>query len=145
MGRPDERLWHGGAPGLQPGDLLLPPAQTGIATSSDILIALTGFDPHDNGVETDRMRTDRVYLTRDRELARAYAACWTAKAEHGLQVGRGALYVARPIGEVWPDPDLPDVSVECERAEVIAVYDAAVTLPWQKAERRLLAHVGSAR
>ncbi|MEV7805077.1 hypothetical protein AB0O28_19210 [Microbispora sp. NPDC088329] len=139
----DSRLWHGGVPGLQPGDLLLPPGQTGITTSSQILAAL-GFDPHENGVEPDRMRTDRVYLTRDREFARAYAATWTAKARHGFRIGCGALYVARPIGESWPDPDLPGC-VECERAEVVAVYDAAVTMPWPKAERRLLSYVGSAR
>lgn len=70
----DQRLWHGGAPGLQPGDLLLPPSVTGVVTTAQWMAA-RGFDPHTHGVEADRMRLDRVYLTHDKDLARAYAGC----------------------------------------------------------------------
>lgn len=140
----DTRLWHGGVPGLNPGDLLLPPNQTGIITTTQIAQTL-GFDPHEHGVEADRMRPDRVYLTPHRELARAYAACWTSKTDSGLRTGYGSLYVARPVGEFWPDPDLPDgVGIECEQAEIVAVYDPAVRMPFHQIERRMGAFIGIA-
>lgn len=142
----DQRWWHGGVGGLRPGDLLLPPAVTAVTTTGQWMSGM-GFDPHENGVERDRMRRDRVYLTHDREMARAYAASWTINVQSGLTDGQGtrygALYVARPAGEWWTDPDLPDDSIECERAEVVEVYNAAVVLPWSAVERRMLAKVGA--
>ncbi|MFC6081004.1 hypothetical protein [Sphaerisporangium aureirubrum] len=135
---PGTQLWHGGYPGLKPGDLLLPPDQTGILTTAQILTD-RGVDPHALGMEPDRMRRDRVYLTTGRELARAYAACWTIESDAGVREGPpGALYLARPIGESWPDPDMPPgVGIECERAEVVAVVKPAVRLTLAAIDRRM--------
>ncbi|RCG27233.1 hypothetical protein DQ384_26305 [Sphaerisporangium album] len=134
----DIRLWHGGFPGLKPSDLLLPPDQTGSLTSARLLKGM-GFDPHANGVEADRMRSDRVYLTTDRGLARAYAACWITQTGGEYRLGRGALYVARPVGESWPDPDMPDGCIECDRAEIVTVYDAAVRMTEREITRKMAA------
>lgn len=131
MPKEDLRLWHGGKPGLSPGDLLLPPCETGVLTRVDLLTAAGIITP--DWMDADRNRRDRVYLTRDRELARAYAYSWEWD-----QLGRGALYIARPVGPSWPDPDLLDHSIECERAEVVAVYDPAVQMSARRYQRIML-------
>lgn len=116
----DLRWWHGGVPGLRPGDLLLPPAETGASTRVDLMTAARVIPP--GWMNGDRNRRDRVYLTSKRELARAFA--WGQGQRTGDR--RGALYIARPIGQYSPDPDMVEHSIECERAEVITVYDPHV-------------------
>lgn len=116
----DTRLWHGGAPGLKVGELLLPPSETGTEHS------LTGHALADD-VETGLMRSDLVYLTTDRASARAYAAAYP----------NGALYVAEPLGEQEPDPDAPEIAIRCPRARITAVYDPCVR--WAERGERWLA------
>ena len=115
----DVRYWHGGVPGLRPGDELLPPTITGNK------IALTArYVP--STVDADHARHDRVYLTTNRAAARAFAACYP----------NGALYIAEPIGATEPDPDAPTVSIRCERARVVSVYDPCVL--WSERGHRWL-------
>jgi Rifampin ADP-ribosyl transferase len=75
-------LYHGGVPGLVPGQKLLPPSLTGACSCAD----------HDS----EHCRADRVYLTTDAEEAAVYAALATPG-------GRGDVYEVEPIGELRPD------------------------------------------
>lgn len=103
------RYWHGGFPGLKPGDLVLSASETGTDRT------LTGYGVP-VGYSPDHIRSDRVHLTTDRAAGKAYAAGYPD----------GALYVVEPIGDIERDPDAPDVSVRCERARVVSVYDPCV-------------------
>lgn len=105
----DTRLWHGGVPGLNVGDLLLPVTESGTDRN------LTGYGMLPTR-QPGHVRQDRVHLVTDRAAARAYAAAYP----------NGALYVAEPLGETEPDPDAPDIAIRCERARVTAVYDPCV-------------------
>lgn len=84
----------------------------------------------------DVNRSDRVYLTTDRELARGYAG-YRALTDGTF----GALYIAEPVGETSPDPDLPEVSVQCARARITRVYDPVIRLPGRRCARLLARHI----
>ncbi|MEV5048209.1 hypothetical protein AB0N20_27330 [Streptomyces griseoincarnatus] len=106
--RPPARYFHGGVPGLVPGDLLLPPDTTGAerTLTADVL-GMGG-----------RARRDRVYVTTGREVARVYAALFLD----------GALYEVEPVGELVADPDCAVVGVSWEvpAARVVRVVDPVV-------------------
>lgn len=106
--RPPARYFHGGVPGLVPGDLLLPPDTTGAerTLTADVL-GMGG-----------RARRDRVYVTTGREVARVYAALFLD----------GALYEVEPVGELVADPDcaVAGVSWEVPAARVVRVVDPVV-------------------
>ncbi|MHA3838265.1 hypothetical protein ACXR8F_21335 [Terrabacter sp. AAH1] len=111
------RLYHGGAPGRRPGELLLPPSVTGLnATLRDQSRA--------QGLRNITQRHDRVYVTSHRELARAFAGGW--KDSVG-RIGRGSLYRVE-AEECDPDPDLPGlgISFQTPQAVVTGVIDAHV-------------------
>ncbi len=122
---PMRSLWHGGAPGRRPGDLLLPPSITRLAhTSGDISL--------EGGLSEIGYRPDLVYLTSDRKLARCYAAFWSFEAS---RPGNGWLYrVQVQDHDLSPDDDLlssPGLSFQCASAEVVSVYEKAVMYgPW---------------
>lgn len=101
------RLYHGGVPGLLPGETLLPPLVTGVRSCAD----------HD----AEHSRSDRVYLTTDPAEAAAYAAL-TAPGGHG------DVYEAKPLDTLEPDP--PDVagtgSYATRAAAVLAVVRRCV-------------------
>lgn len=125
------RLWHGGAPGRRVGALLLPPSVTGIAlTVRDMSV--------ESGMTEIAQRDDRVYVTTDRELARAWAGVWTAD---GIHHGGGTLYRV-DADDLEPDGDLlslPELSFQAPRARVVAVYDSHV--PYSPKFRRTLQRV----
>jgi len=113
-GQPSTRneLWHGGAPGRRPGDQLLPPAVTGLQrTSSQLSMA--------EGLDDIAYRSDRIYLSTDRELARIWAGQWT---DLDGRVGYGWLYrVEVDVDALEPDEDLlslPGLSYQAPRATV---------------------------
>jgi hypothetical protein len=112
---PAVRYWHGGAPGLRAGDRILPPDTTGTAYTliayARQVAAAAGFDC--------AQRTDRVYLTTDREDAKVYAFLYP----------RGSLYRVQPDDPLEPDLDctVPGLSWQAPGATVLAVYDACVT------------------
>ena len=115
------QLWHGGAPGREEGEWLFPPDETGIpVTSRDLSV--------DAGLDQIAHRRDRVYLTTDRGLAKAWAGIWTPDGERH---GGGTLYrVEADLLE--PDEDLlslPGVSFQAPRARVVRVYDPYVAYP----------------
>lgn len=70
-------------------------------------------------------REDRVYVTSDRNLARAWAGIWTPD---GVHHGGGALYQVE-AEDLEPDEDLLSLgglSFQVARARVLTVYDPHV-------------------
>lgn len=114
-------LWHGGAPGREPGDLLLPPTATGLRyTRADVASEEQVQDPI-------LQRSDRVYVTTDRELAQVFAAEWSIDGElHGggwlylVEVEEGVLEVDDDLAS------LPGVSFQAPSARVIRVWQRDV-------------------
>jgi hypothetical protein len=105
------RFFHGGVPGFQPGDLLLPPQATGVERT---LTAVA----QEMGASADHARRDVVYVTSGREVARVYAAL----------TPDGGLYEVVPEGPLGEDPDctLAGVSFTCRYAVVVRVVDPVV-------------------
>lgn len=95
--------YHGGAPRLSVGDLILPSAVTGASCNADF------------GAEKV-CRRDRIYLTSDFQAATFFAAMHHSN--------HGAIYEVIPIGPVIADPDCnqPGLSLEGEQARVIRVF-----------------------
>lgn len=114
--------FHGGVPGLQPGDELLPPDRTGTDRRLSSYVAALGGPAH-------AQRTDLVYLTTNRQVARAYAAFYPD----------GALYQVMPARPVDADPDcsMPDLSYQCPMGIVVAVVDPVVLFRDRTPERWL--------
>lgn len=116
MTRPD-RYWHGGAPGLKPGDLIAPQPAGEVGHLLDgcpICEARKAGAP----LDSDDNNPEWVYVTTSREYARLYAAGYP----------RGGLYQVEPIGEMHDrtgEHD-PEPSWGVESARVLVVYDAVV-------------------
>ena len=93
--------YHGGVPGLQPGDVLRPPNETGAPSRSP--------DP-----EVPKAREDLVYVTSQLEAAVVYAALYPR--------GRlGHVYEVLPAGgalEEDPGCEVSDRSFACRWAVV---------------------------
>ena len=73
-------------------------------------------------------RPDRVYLTADRELARAFAYRAVNR-----QAGTGWVYNVVPIGPVEVDPDYAayaanHVGVTCSQARIVGIEDSPVSM-----------------
>jgi hypothetical protein len=107
----DLRYWHGGAPGLNPGDKLLPPDLTGTSHTLSAYVTDADNAPH-------AQRRDLVYVTTSKAVARAYAAFYLD----------GALYEVAPADPIEPDPDCyePGLSWQCPAATVTAIVDPIV-------------------
>lgn len=119
------QFWHGGAPGLRIGTMLLTAEAARRAGRWDT--GHLGQHGYDDGT-TD---VGQVYFTTDRELARAF--CCTLAG--GV---RGTLYRVEPIGPVVPDPDFDghDVSFSARGAVIVDVDEVDVTLtPTERAAR----------
>lgn len=112
--------YHGGFPGLKPGDQLLPPDQTGTDHRLSATVAQMGGPAY-------AQRTDLVYLTTDRQVARAYAAFYPD----------GALYQVLPASPVDRDPDCNEdgLSWHCPMGLVVAVVDPVVLFRDRTPER----------
>ena len=113
------RIWHGGAPDLRPDDLILPPSSTGADSMRQESI--------DAGFRRVVTAPDLVYVTTERELARAIAAHW---AKRRKSQGRGWLYrVSLDDADLEPDDDLPRgpfSSFQAARVRVAIVLDRDV-------------------
>lgn len=131
------RLYHGGVSGLKPGQLLLPPCETGHVPARLTTGKLFDGESVEDYLGPDINRGDRVYLTPDREFARAYAAMIGVMSGSGY----GSLYVAEPVGPAEPDPDIPQASVQCARAVIRSVYDPVVTMGFDQIVRRVSRYI----
>lgn len=118
------RLFHGGVPGLRPGDLIEPghhrPSHDGCpwcAAREDGTATLDPLPAHG----------DRVYATPHKLYARFYASLY----------GLGDLYRVAPVGETLPSREDPIETHTAPAYRVTQVVDRAVRLI--PAERRRLA------
>lgn len=122
-----EPLYHGGAPGLRPGDLITPrpPGDTAhLHDNCPTCQARAAGQPLDG----DDNNPNLVYVTTDRDYARIYAAGYP----------NGAIYRVTPIGELTDRSDHDPVpSWGCAAARVEAVLDPLVYLT-DKQRRQLV-------
>lgn len=107
--------YHGGVPGLQVGDRVLPPDVTEIEHRLSAYVPAGA--PHGT-------RTDVVYLARHEQHARVYAALYPD----------GALYQVVPESPVDPDPDAPDMAYTAPSAIVVAVLRPRVVFAHRRIE-----------
>ena len=118
-----ERLWHGGVPGLRPGDLITPGHRRLGITGCPIC---AGRDAgNTDQIDPPSRHPDKIYLTTSREYARFYAA-----------LSRGDLYRVSPVGPVQRSAEDTIATYMASSARVVAVYARAVTLTWS--QRRAL-------
>lgn len=112
MSQPARRFWHGGAPGLQPGERLTSPLTCGHTLGPTHRASLQ------QGLNNIAQPTDRVYVTTNRNIAWAFASNWLAP--DGRR-GRGGLYLVETTS-YEPDEDmlsLRDENFQCAEATVI--------------------------
>jgi hypothetical protein len=107
---------HGGVPGLKPGDLILPPARTGVLTPRDVL----GRYERDAWYawKYDKEDPAWVFMTLDLDTAVMHAALWTVCP---WTEGDGHIY--RVVPEGWHER-LPDDPARCGTS---VCYQAVVT------------------
>lgn len=126
------RLFHGGAPGLRPGDLIEPGHERKVHVNcawcqararGELTAATDGLSDH----------PDRIYLTPERMYARYYASLY----------GRGDLYRVEPVGELQRSTEDTVETWTAPAARVIAALDRAVLLT-QSERRRLYRLWGAA-
>lgn len=132
------RYFHGGVPGLKPGDLITPHAPNVIdgcavceARAADRTATTAGGQP----IDPPTGRPDRVYITTDRDYVRWYASRYWL----------GDLYTVEPVGDVEPSTEDPFPTWCPAAARVTSVYTRAARLTprqrrtllrrWTKADR----------
>lgn len=123
------RLYHGGAPGLRPGDLITPrPAND----TDHLLDGCPTCEARRTGKQFahDDLDPDLVYVTTDRDYATIYAAGYP----------RGALYRVEVTGDLTPSPD-PVPSWGTREARVAAVLDPLVRLSAHDARRLMRRYI----
>lgn len=127
------RYWHGGVPGLRPGDLIEPGHQRQQHDGCRWCEARAAGGSY-LGMDPATEHPDHVYATTDRLYARFHASLW----------GYGDLY---QVEKVFDEPIRSDEdSIESYRApawRVVAVVDRAVRLTMPE-RRRLLRRWGDA-
>ncbi|MFE4329692.1 hypothetical protein ACFRQM_09570 [Streptomyces sp. NPDC056831] len=124
------RYFHGGVPGLRPGDLITPHPPN-VVDGCPVCAARAAGEPYTvpglGVIDPPTGRPDRVYVTTDREYGFFYASRWY----------HGDLYVVEPLGGVEPSMEDPFPTWCAEAARVRSVYSRCVQLtPAQR--RRLL-------
>jgi hypothetical protein len=96
-----QRYFHGGKRGLQVGDYILPPAETGLVSVA--------------GSNNLNYRPDRVYVTSSIDVARYFGSGY---------LGKEIVYEVVPDEELALDPDdtRPGSSFACPKARIIAIH-----------------------
>lgn len=124
------RYFHGGAPGLRPGDLITPGHTRAHHDGCPWCEARAKGEAH-QGIDGPSQHADLVYATPHRLYAKHYASLY----------GRGDLYRVDPAGEVVRSAE-DTIETWCAPAwRVIAVVDRAVLLsPYER--RRLFREWG---
>lgn len=111
-------LFHGGAPGLRPGELITPRPPDDdrhLVDGCPVCEARRAGAP----LEYDsNHRFDRVYVTTNRRTARGFAAGYPL----------GTVYQVDPVGELEPDVEDPEESFAVEAARVRVVLQLRVVL-----------------
>ena len=118
-------LYHGGIPGLRPGDLIEPGHRRAALDGCPWCEARAQGDAY-HGIDGPSQHQDGVYLTPIRLYAKHYASLY----------GRGDLYRVEPIGELVASTEDTMPTVIAPAARVLSVYERAVLLT--DTERRRL-------
>ena len=108
------RLFHGGPPGLRPGDTIEPPAQ---GDTRHLVDGCPTCEARRAGtpLEGDDLTPGLIYVTTDRDYAAIYA--------HGYP--RGAVYQVTTDAPLTPSAD-PAPAWSCSSATVTTVIDPLV-------------------
>jgi hypothetical protein len=117
------RLFHGGVPGLRPGDLIEPGHARKVHEGCTWCAARADLPPEADGLP---LHEDRVYLTPERSYARYYASLY----------GRGDLYQVEAIGHLQRSTEDTVETWTAPAARVLVAVDRAVLLTM--GERRRL-------
>jgi hypothetical protein len=117
------RLFHGGVPGLRPGDLIEPGHARKVHDGCAWCAARAELPPAADGLP---LHEDRVYLTPERSYARYYASLY----------GRGDIYQVEPVGQLLRSTEDTVETWTAPAARVIVAVDRAVLLTM--GERRRL-------
>jgi hypothetical protein len=114
------RYFHGGVPGLRPGDTITPHAPNVIDGCPICAARAKGQTATLDGqaVDPPTGRPDMVYITTDRDYGRFYAS----------RYWYGDLYTVEPVGEMEPSTEDPFPTWCVPAARVVAVYTRAVQL-----------------
>lgn len=118
-------LFHGGVPGLRPGDLIKPGHERRPHDGCPWCEARANGEAH-HGIDGPSAETDRVYATGNRLYAKFHASLW----------GLGDLYSVDPVGEVRASQEDSIPTVTAPALRVVSVADRAVRLT-DKERRRL--------
>jgi hypothetical protein len=131
---PPGPYFHGGKPGLRPGDELLPASRTRILTLNEIRGQHETENPacpacHRLAGQRIPIRPSdsrRVYITTTQNLAATYAALWTLNPG---RAGHGSVYRVHPGGTPERDsfPGDPAGQWACTRATVDQVITEDVS------------------
>ena len=122
------RLFHGGVPGLRPGDLIVPGERHYVDGCAVCEAKRRGetYRVAGGAVDPVNAHEDRVYMTDDRAYARFYASKYPT----------GDLYGVEPVGEVQESSEDPFPTWHAASARVVSVLERAVRLT--PAQRRTL-------
>ena len=123
----EERFYyHGGVPGLWPGDVIEPQS---MGEGRHLVDGCPVCEARKQGTPSDydeNHRFDRIYVTTNKFIATVFAAGYP----------RGALYRVEPLGALEEDPEHPE-SWAVPAARVLKVADALVDVErWSKADKR---------
>lgn len=121
------RLWHGGVPGLRPGDLIEPGHARAALDGCPWCAARAAGAAGPGGLDGPSAHADRVYLTTNVLYARHYASLY----------GRGDVYLVAPVGDITRSGEDSIETWLAEAARVVKVPHRAVLLTMT--ERRRLA------
>ena len=127
-----DRLFHGGVPGLRPGDLIEPGHERRAHDGCPWCEARARGEAH-VGLDGPSEHRDRVYATTNRLYAKYYASLW----------GRGDLYRVDPVGTAERSTEDTIESWHAPAFRVVAVLDRAVLLTVSE-RRRLFREWGEA-
>jgi dual specificity phosphatase 3 len=122
-----EVFYHGGKPGMNVGDTLLPPTITGASTIMDTVayasnVPASWLDAYDQSPERLRERS-RVFVTQDLTYATEMAARHHAVVRHHAV---GAVYRVQPLGNL---ADTTSSETTCDRALILEVVKDEGTWP----------------
>lgn len=123
------RLFHGGVPGLRPGDLIEPGHDRKVHDGCAWCAARADLPPQQDG---HALHADRVYLTPERLYARYYASLY----------GRGDLYQVEAVGELQRSTEDNVETWIAPAARILVALDRAVRLT--PGERRRLHRIWGA-
>lgn len=125
--------FHGGVPGLSPGDRLL--------TAKELGVQIVYNQPWFHGNDA-RYERDKVYLTMHLGTAIGYAARYRVP---GGNPAPGWVYEVEPIGPVEPDPDYgggarPDLASYCSGAVIVQIIERDVWLSEREQNKVIWPH-----